>query len=585
MTATREPVPSRSREFPWARIAPEKLAWAALVVALLAGGALVYHLTRGTTFWLDEWLWITGRRGNDVGTFLHPYNEHLSLVPITIYRLLFATAGLRTYVPYRLVVIAAHLVCVVLLYVYLRRRVGEYFALLGSLLILFLGPGWQDILWPFQIAWLVAIAAGIGSFLMLDREDRFGSVAACALLTVSVASTSVGVPIALGAAVDVAWSRRSWREMWIVAVPLVLYALWSVAFQHANIVASDVFLVAQFVASSATATLSVVLGLAGQAPATTFGVPLAFAAVALILWLGPRRLWSVRSVSLATVLVAFWILTALGRAFYGAADFNTVQAVPPFPYSSRYLYVDCLFMLLLAAELGRGARWSLRAAIPLGLVTIAAIVSNIGIMRSGAFYLRAAAPEEKADLAALNISRPFIGPDYVATAFPGYPVIVLHAGQLLAAEQSFGSPAYSVPQLAVAPDAARQVADVEMIRAEGLELRAGAGVPVGPTPVVDAASAGATSSTGSCISFRAGPSAPGEVEQLQLTVPGAGVSVLTAGATATVGLRRFGVGYHPLGTLPPGAPATIRFRHDGARERWHLQVATTGRAIVCGLAA
>ena len=50
-----------------------------------------------------------------------------------------------------------------LLYVYARRRVGPYLALLPAIVVLFAGPGWQDILWPFQIAWLISIAAAARS--------------------------------------------------------------------------------------------------------------------------------------------------------------------------------------------------------------------------------------------------------------------------------------------------------------------------------------------------------------------------------------------------------------------------------------
>ena len=38
------------------------------------------------------------------------------------------------------------------LFIYLRRRVGEWLALAGTLPILFLGPSWDDLLFPFQVS-------------------------------------------------------------------------------------------------------------------------------------------------------------------------------------------------------------------------------------------------------------------------------------------------------------------------------------------------------------------------------------------------------------------------------------------------
>src|SRR5205807_840348 len=100
--------------------APAWWPWLALGILLLESGALIAYETRGTTFWADEWLWILLRRGSSVATFLNPHNEHLSLVPIVIYKLLFATVGLHSYWPYRAVAIAAQLGCVTLVFVYAR---------------------------------------------------------------------------------------------------------------------------------------------------------------------------------------------------------------------------------------------------------------------------------------------------------------------------------------------------------------------------------------------------------------------------------------------------------------------------------
>src|SRR5688500_2589794 len=192
---------------------------------MAAGAALVYYETRGTTFWSDEWVWILYRREYDVDTFLRPHNEHLSLFPVAIYKLMFETFGVDDYRPYRFLAIAGHLTCVALLFAYARRRVGGLAALLVATLFLFFGRGWEEFFWPFQLAWLITLAAGLGALLMLDRQDRLGDVGACVLLVVSLGSSGVGAAVALGLVVEIWRGRRRLRDAWIVAVPIGLYAV------------------------------------------------------------------------------------------------------------------------------------------------------------------------------------------------------------------------------------------------------------------------------------------------------------------------------------------------------------------------
>ena len=178
---------------------------AGLLIALLAGAWLMYE-TRGTTLWFDEWLWALQYR-DGLHTFIAPHNGHPTLVPFTIYRLLFATVGIDHSAPYRAVGIAGHLLVVALLYVYAARRAGAAVGFLAAGSILLLGPGWQNIIWPLQIGWPISIACGLGALLALDRRDRKGDIAACVLLVICVSSSGPGVAIAAGLIVEVLRGR------------------------------------------------------------------------------------------------------------------------------------------------------------------------------------------------------------------------------------------------------------------------------------------------------------------------------------------------------------------------------------------
>ncbi|MDX6664773.1 MAG: hypothetical protein QOG68_979, partial [Solirubrobacteraceae bacterium] len=109
--------------------------------------AVILYYGRGTTFFVDDWQWIAGRRDWTLATFLHPHNQHLSLIPIAIYKLLFVTVGIGHYWPYRVAVVAVHVLCSVLVFVLVRRRLGGWEAVVAGGLILFLGSATDDLLW------------------------------------------------------------------------------------------------------------------------------------------------------------------------------------------------------------------------------------------------------------------------------------------------------------------------------------------------------------------------------------------------------------------------------------------------------
>jgi hypothetical protein len=558
----------------------DRLAGMALVLLLVLMGAFLYRETRETTLWFDEWIFVQDRRGSDLDTFLQPHNQHLSLIPVALYKLLFATAGLGDYAPYRAVVIAAHLGCVLLLFVYARRRVDGFLALLAAVLLLFLGPAWQNILWPFQVAWLISLAAGLGALLMLDRGDRSGDVAACTLLTISLASSGLGLPIAFGLGVEVLFLRRRWRDAWIAAAPLALYALWWLGYQESDFMRHNVVATPGFVADSAAAAVGALVGLGGRAvpagPGTLldWGRPLVIALVGLLVWrLARVRPTPPRVPVLLTIALSFWILTALNRAQISA------------PYASRYLYVGALLITLLAVELGRGASLHLRAGLLLAAAVGAAALSNLGAFRDGGRFLRNQAQATTADLGALELAKPLVPPDLIVDGLPGYPFLIIRAKPYFEAVDDFGSPAATPAEIGTKPEPARRVADTQLIGIHEVGLESGDGASrAGETPVVDSVDGGRASERGGCVVFRRlRVNSTDARNELEVTVPSKGLVVTATGGPATVAVRRFADGFQPLGRLAASASATLRMAPDLAARPWHMRVNPTDRATVCAL--
>ena len=552
-----------------------------LAVLLVLTAGVILHETRDTTLWTDEWGWALQRR---TGSLLDPHNGHFSLVPLLIYRALFATAGIDDYLPYRVMVVVGHLAVAGLLYVYASRRIGPLAALLPTVVLLTLGPAWQNFLWPFQIAWLISLAAGLGALLALDRGDRRGDLVACALLALALATSGVGIAIAVGLVVEVALRRR---PAWVVAVPLALYAVWWLAYQDTDFFRHNLVVAPQFAADAAGGALAAVLGLTegrldengtliDAGAALVWGRPLLLAAGAVLLWrLSVMRPVPARVFALLAAAGAFWLLGGVQRAQISSPD------------ASRYLYVGALCVLLLAVELARGVRIGRAAAAVLVVLTATVAIANGGDLRAGARNLRLQAAVSRADLGALELARDQVKPGYRAVRFPGIPFVEIDADRYFAAADALGSPADTPGELARAHEQGRLAADAELANIEEITPRPSSARPGGAPPQVDLVSGGSVDEAGSCVRFRpAVATQAGTIAELQLTLPAGGL-LLSVDEPATVALRRFAETFpkEPAARLAPGGAAELKPGRDAAPQPWHVRLRPEGGLRACGLQA
>lgn len=210
--------------------------WAALVAfALVLAAALALYIVHGRSQWffLDEWDYLANRRLTDVGDLLRPHNEHWSTLPIIEYRVLFRLFGLRTYLPYQIVAIVAHLFVAALLRVVMRRAgVQPWIATAAASLFALLGAANQNIVWAFQAAWSATLVLGLIQLLLADhdgplsRRDWLGVGAG----TASLLSTGVAVPLVAAVGLTVLL-RRGWKAaLFHTGPPAVVFVVWWSAF-------------------------------------------------------------------------------------------------------------------------------------------------------------------------------------------------------------------------------------------------------------------------------------------------------------------------------------------------------------------
>jgi hypothetical protein len=458
-------------------------------------------------------------------------------------------------------------------------------ALLAAALIVFFGPGWQDILWPFQIGWLIAIAAGMGAFLALDRRDRLGNVVACLLVAISLASAGPGLAVTIGVIVDLA-ARRRWRDLWVVAIPVVLYAIWWIADQHTSFNRHALVLVPRFVFTAAASATSALVGLAridvfhDSGDFLSWGATLLVLAVlAAVYRLRRVRLLAPRMISLVALLLGFWILTGIGRAYVSIGSL-VLQASGD---ESRYLYVGALFMVLLGAEIVRGVSPGWRTRVLLTVVVAAIALSNFSVLQDGGGLLRIQANYTAAELASMDLSRPLVNPNYVSN---GFIFGVVRAEQWFAARSTLGTPVSD--DIGTLPDYARQAADAQFVKIQQLAMMpAGRATPAagGAVPPVSATSHGQASISGACVRFRPAAVLPaGTTPAVTLAVPPSGLLIDAQSGSVSAQIARYSSQFELLGTLAPGARATLSPKRDLSDQPWRAQLQGNRPFRACAMA-
>ncbi len=492
----------------WWRPSPARcLALLSLVYA-----AIYLYAGRHNTFYSDEWAFIIKRQGWDLNTLLEPNNEHMSLAPLLVYKLLLPITGLKHYWVFRSLVIALHIVCSWLIFAYARKRLDQWLALGLAVLLLAFGSGWEDIMWPFQIAWLLSIGSGVGAFITLERRTRRGDLATAALVTLSLASSGIGLAFAIGVSAEILWTRAFRKRIWVTAIPLVLIGIWTIAerpLDHTSTSLTGLIKAPSWAVNLASTGVG---GFVGQS--ADFGRPLLIALLIGLVWtLGRRGRFNPRSVGFLVTAFAFLAMTAIARA-----------ATTSPPNESRYVYLISVLVLLIAAEAARSARkpapWVVATAWLLVGLSAATnlsplLIKGVPLMQKNAFLL-------KADLTAIELARDHVGSNFIADkAVSAFTL----AGPYLEAVSKYGSPAFSIREIPLISERARRRID----DTSAVALRAS------PRPIKDAPA-------GQCLTIRGAATRK---------LPKAGLVVTTSTKPAELRLRRFADGWEP-GPATPG---------------------------------
>jgi hypothetical protein len=300
-------------------------------------------------FWADDWDFLGARTGGNLSDLFRAHYQHWVTLPILAYRLLWWIFGIRTYVPYQLLIITLHLVTALLLRAVMRRAgVQPWFATLTAGVFVFFGSGAENIVVAFQITFVGALLFGLVQLLLADHDGPVNRFDALALLAGLAALMCSGVGVAMVLVVGIAMLlRRGWKIALLQTVPLlVAYGLWSrlspKGLGAGGYKSQSPVQVVKFMWTGAGAAL----GRLAQVP----GLAIVLTVVALIglgiaiarLGVGALRGRLAVPVALLVGAGLFLLVTGLVRSGEVA---NTLGTGPDRARQSRYVYIVAALML------------------------------------------------------------------------------------------------------------------------------------------------------------------------------------------------------------------------------------------------
>lgn len=200
-----------------------------LATMVLAGG-LIARAARGQWFYYDEWDFL---REDAEWELLSPHNGHLSLLPRLTTTLIKGAVGLHEYWPYLFITVLVHLLLAHLLWrLMLRMHADPLVATISVFAFALLAPGSENVLWAFQVGFILPLATGAAALLiaMKDTLRRRDLVAIVALLFLGLCASGTALPMTTAVLLFVV-VKHGWRGAMIAGASLAVpYGAWFLTF-------------------------------------------------------------------------------------------------------------------------------------------------------------------------------------------------------------------------------------------------------------------------------------------------------------------------------------------------------------------
>jgi len=496
-------------------------------LVVLGSAAYFLRITDDSWFYADEWaMALQVERTRDI---FDPYNGHLSVTILGLYRALLEVFGFTTHLPYRVVGVVSFVAVPVAIFSVARQRVGApAAAIMGLVLLWFRGMSLEPGALNHSLSLLGAIVCGYA----LAGTGRRRDMLVAASLAFALVSSGGGMAVAVAAVVHSVCSRAT-RGRWLaVLLPSAAWLVWWMVVvppdsEEVRELRPGVLELAGDAVGHAAESFRF-LGLGNRlVGGVLLAVFLAYAA-----WRIRHGLSSAANVLAWSAGLLFWWFGLMWSRWL------LIDATPAF----RYQWVSAGYILLAVLPTGRVAPPSWASPSRKG-----AILATTGVVLVAAFLVHAVRPDARefarthAAYGRLTRSQAAVVLDpnaAVPDAVPfGFNVVNLTAGQLRGLLNSYG---VDVGTGDVGPGDSDEL----LVDIRSLTLTSGA---LGPAPRP-------------CR----------ELRRPTLVSPDSRVELYARTGTPEVEVRRFGPDWVTVGRLQEGRPATLLLPGYGAGKEWEL---------------
>lgn len=364
-------------------------AWRAVLVLTVP---VLFVVGRHQWFNRDDWAFVLTRdelraaAGWD-NWLLDAQDGHWLTIPILLFDAVDGLFGLGSYWPFLVLALASHTGAAALARaVCLRVGVSPWTATLLATSLVWFGPGWHNIVFAIQVCYNLSVCCFLAQLLLVDHDGPIDrrDVAAALLGIVGVMTSGFG-PIFIGGLAVLLVLRQRWTALALTCgPPAVAYLWWLVTWGHNRVndtMPGDRPQVPAYVVHGIEATFRGLVGFPGLAGVAVFGT--------LVCLIGGIA-WPTRRVTLALAATVLVMFTGIGWERIG---FGVNSAG-----SSRYVDVAALVIApALGLAVDRLRQWAPEARLAAQVVLVAALIVNLGALRSAsATFARASRHEQLA---------------------------------------------------------------------------------------------------------------------------------------------------------------------------------------------
>lgn len=368
-------------------------ALAAFIALEVGAFPLLMYLGNRVWFTVDDWDFFSTRTAGNVGDLFRGHFQHLVIVPILAYRLLWQFVGMRSYAPYQAMVVLLHLVAVALLRIVMRRAgVRPWVATVMALVLVVFGAGAENIVVAFQISFVGAFVFGLAQLLLadhdgpIDRRDWLGLLAG--FVGLGFSGVAIAMTIVVGLAILLRRGRSGVPVALFHTVPLALvYGVWSLLAPKGQ--STDIYRTRSLLDVTKFVLIGLGAGFQGLGRVPGVGIAIGLLLVAgLVVAYRARGRIELRHdagavVALLVGAVLFLAVTGFVRAGKPATFGNAPGFGPSRGRESRYVYLIAAMALpAIALAVDSLISRSRRLTIPILALVLVGVPANIHELRT-----------------------------------------------------------------------------------------------------------------------------------------------------------------------------------------------------------